>query len=173
MDAVEVTRRIGVQYLWIDSLCIIQDDRNDWEDQSSRMADIYKNAYLTLAADASPDSSGGLSWPFQPIQKIQYNASQAAFLRDTANDDNLKYSPLAQRAWVFQEMVLSRRVVHFAKDQMWWECPQVETCEDGTWTPWNADADSGLGTFQHLKKADTKIGETLHDTWRKLMICYN
>jgi len=49
-DAVFLTRYLGVRYLWADCLCIIQDDKADWEKEASRMADVYTNAYLTIAA---------------------------------------------------------------------------------------------------------------------------
>jgi hypothetical protein len=45
-DAIVVTRMLGVQYLCIDSLCILQGDVEDWEREGSRMADIYQNSYL-------------------------------------------------------------------------------------------------------------------------------
>jgi hypothetical protein len=58
-DAVVTTRALGVQYLWIDSLCIIQDSSEDWSDQAPRMASIYGNAYVVIAADAATNSSEG------------------------------------------------------------------------------------------------------------------
>jgi len=58
-DAVSVTRSIGVQYLWIDSLCIIQDSIADWERESSQMARIYGDAYLVIAASQATDSTCG------------------------------------------------------------------------------------------------------------------
>jgi hypothetical protein len=64
VDAVTICRRLGVRYLWIDSLCIIQDSRDDWEREAAKMADVYANSYLTIAASSSPDSRGGCfpSW---------------------------------------------------------------------------------------------------------------
>ncbi|KAF4628861.1 hypothetical protein G7Y89_g9289 [Cudoniella acicularis] len=59
-DAITITRALHIQYLWIDSLCIIQGDSLDWEEQSALMTDIYANCYLNLAATHSPDSTGGL-----------------------------------------------------------------------------------------------------------------
>ena len=59
-DAVLVTRKLGIRYLWIDSLCILQGDKTDWETESGRMADVYSNAYINLAASSSRDSRGGL-----------------------------------------------------------------------------------------------------------------
>jgi hypothetical protein len=58
-DAVTGTRQLGVQYLWIDSLFIIQDDRLDWEAEASRMADVYTNSYLTISASSSRDTNSG------------------------------------------------------------------------------------------------------------------
>ena len=58
-DAVQITRKLGIRFLWIDSLCIIQDDPQDWERESAQMASIYRNSYLTISATASPDSSSG------------------------------------------------------------------------------------------------------------------
>jgi len=58
-DAVQITRALDVRYLWIDSLCIVQDDEDDWQVESGRMAEIYLGSYLTVAATGSADSSGG------------------------------------------------------------------------------------------------------------------
>jgi Heterokaryon incompatibility protein (HET) len=58
-DAVEVTRALGIQYLWIDSLCIIQDSPGDWSNEASLMASVYSSAYVTIAADAASNSSQG------------------------------------------------------------------------------------------------------------------
>jgi hypothetical protein len=59
LDAVRIVRRLDIRYLWIDSLCIIQDDPLDWEREASRMGPIYAWSYLTIAATSSVDSSGG------------------------------------------------------------------------------------------------------------------
>ncbi len=59
-DAVRITKGLGLRYLWIDSLCIIQDDAADWEEQAAQMADVYRSAYLTVAASAAADSSVGV-----------------------------------------------------------------------------------------------------------------
>ena len=52
-DAITVTRKLGVRYLWVDSLCIIQGDTKDWERESSRMGGVYRGAYLTIAASSA------------------------------------------------------------------------------------------------------------------------
>ncbi|EMD95242.1 hypothetical protein COCHEDRAFT_1027716 [Bipolaris maydis C5] len=59
-EAVIVGKELGIHYLWIDSLCIVQDSEQDWSQQASRMADVYQNSFLTIAAIAARDSGGGL-----------------------------------------------------------------------------------------------------------------
>ena len=59
-DAVLITRKLGYRYLWIDSLCIIQDSASDWQIESVKMADIYFNAVVNISADASPRSDSGI-----------------------------------------------------------------------------------------------------------------
>lgn len=58
-DAIKIARSLDLQYLWIDSLCIIQDSKSDWAKHVDIMADIYEYAYITLAAGASEDDDGG------------------------------------------------------------------------------------------------------------------
>ena len=58
-DAINITRALGIRYIWIDSLCIIQDDKEDWERESAKMAEIYSCSYLNLAATGSADGDGG------------------------------------------------------------------------------------------------------------------
>lgn len=58
-DAILITRELQIRYLWIDSLCIIQDSPSDWTKHVSEMAHIYHNGVLTLAAGASSDDDGG------------------------------------------------------------------------------------------------------------------
>ena len=59
-DAVTTCFNLGISYIWIDSLCIVQDDTDDWRTHSARMADIYENCFLTIAATNSSDVTGGL-----------------------------------------------------------------------------------------------------------------
>ena len=64
-DAVSVTRGLGLRYLWIDSLCIIQDDAGDWKAEAANMAQVYSRAFVTIAACAASDGSWGL-FPKEP-----------------------------------------------------------------------------------------------------------
>jgi hypothetical protein len=62
-DAISIARALSIRYIWIDSLCVIQDDENDWQRQSACMASIYSNSYLNIAATGSSDSRGGCLAP--------------------------------------------------------------------------------------------------------------
>jgi hypothetical protein len=140
-DAIIISRSLGIRYLWIDSICIVQDSSVDWEQESARMAAIYSNAFLTIAATASPDSRTGCLFrraqqqvatftyhpPSDPaaIGNVFVNTNQQ-FLRDPLH----KY-PLNRRAWTLQERLLSRRIIHFAAEQLFWDCQHHFLSENG------------------------------------------
>ena len=144
MDAILICRKLGIPYLWIDSLCIIQDDAEDWQRESAKMASIYRNAYLTIAAADSKDSSGGcFPQPLKPSLHFQIRQPKTSHVlckafvrfpcgRGSFNGDFLGSSILSSRGWILQELVLSRRIVYFTKDQLYWQCNSCYTSEDGT-----------------------------------------
>ena len=65
-DAIMITRKLGIQYLWIDTYCIIQDDEEDWNQETSKMEDVYSKSFLTICASASTDSTSGCFPPRRP-----------------------------------------------------------------------------------------------------------
>ena len=136
-DAVLIARKFGIQYLWIDSLCIIQDDDEDWQTQAALMADIYQKAVMTFAASASPGPRYGLFRSADP------NHMHRRF-SEHPTDDGLGYIqkrkplehsaadlPLMHRGWVVQERLLSPRYLHFGKNELLWECMERQKCECG------------------------------------------
>ncbi|KAH6625745.1 heterokaryon incompatibility protein-domain-containing protein [Boeremia exigua] len=154
-DAVTSTRELGQRYLWIDSLCIIQDDKEDWVEEAAKMAKVYGNAYCTLAALSSADGQGGCHREAY-VQKSMNNTffdlpnpSCAAepyiriFCKEptdwktdydgTLGRSNECQSPLRYRAWVLQERELSRRSIHFGKCQLLWECKQMKASAQLPW----------------------------------------
>jgi len=146
-DAITITRKIGIAYLWIDSLCIIQNDTRDWERESAKMAEVYGNSYVTLAATASPDGSKGMLFARDTKTKavLQYPATNSSGSASDSSDlasiiimpavmsliDPLRRSPLNSRGWVVQERILSKRIIHFNSDQIFWDCQQKFLSEDG------------------------------------------
>lgn len=137
-NAVAITRNLGIRYLWIDSLCIIQDDADDWERESTVMGEIYSRSYLTIAASASKDSSGGcfLQRPTNTHVRVKCSISDSStgyvFVREKPKSFNeLDRSKLNTRAWVAQERLLSPRTIHYDIDQIMWECKEARYSEDG------------------------------------------
>lgn len=134
-DAVYITRQLNIRYLWIDSLCIIQDDEDDWEIESAKMASIYQNAYVTIAATASASCKDTLLAPRPSATIVEVNGndgrSEIVHARlHPLGSQSLLDSPLYKRAWAFQEMILSPRVLHFAEDQLYWKCRNDVFSED-------------------------------------------
>lgn len=162
-DAVRITREIGERYLWIDSLCIIQDDKDDWAREAALMADVYGQSCCTLAALDSKDSTEGckLVPDIQNIGTFFEFDSGAEYLRDDPffpfsyririfedeprewheeyGDNPYRHGdygnqPLRTRAWTLQERELSRRNIHFGRAQMLWECRELKA---STQLPWH------------------------------------
>jgi len=122
-DAIEVTRQIGARYLWIDSLCIVQQDAVDWEIECSKMSFIYARAYCVLSAMGAADGSVRLFIPrssYPPSSRINH-------VRDW---DSVSKGPLSTRGWAFQEHQLSTKIVHFTKSRLLWECRTCVAYED-------------------------------------------
>ena len=144
-DAAILTRRLGVRYLWIDALCIPDDQFDSFERDSVAFANIYKNAYLTLAATGAESDSQGLLMPRTPMpyvhipHKTSDGTSGELWLHRLPLDKEfmrtsyvaLESEPLFKGAWAFQERVLSSRTVHFASDQIYFECARQFVSEDG------------------------------------------
>ncbi|KAL1877486.1 hypothetical protein Daus18300_002473 [Diaporthe australafricana] len=131
-DAVRVTRALHVQYLWIDSLCIIQDNPADWESEASRMEDVFSNAYCTIAASSAESSLAGFLGERhqRDVVSIQ-TASGLLHLAEPIDNfgSHVENSVLSSRGWVLQERALSRRTIYFTTTQVYWECGQGVFCE--------------------------------------------
>lgn len=131
-DAIRVTRALGVRYLWIDSLCIIQKNAADWRNESGKMEDVFNNAYCTIAASSASSSLVGFLGPRQPRDTIRLATSSGPFYLAEHIDDfaaDVEKSILSSRGWVFQERALSRRTIFFTSTQVYWECGDGVICE--------------------------------------------
>ena len=132
-DAVTVTRRLGLRYLWIDSLCIVQDDTEDWRREARRMQDVFHQAYCTIAATAAEDAQAGFLGPRPTSRSVAVQTSQGApvYFCESVDDfrSDVERACLNQRGWVLQERALSRRTIHFGINQTYWECGRGIFCE--------------------------------------------
>jgi hypothetical protein len=94
-----VARKLHVRYLWIDSLCIIQDDTEDWRTESLRMDQVYKNALLNIAATAASDSRRGLFYSrphLVPWCEVQLGEEMVRFIDTSLFTAEVENSPLLQ-----------------------------------------------------------------------------
>lgn len=156
--AVHVTRQLGVRYIWIDSLCIVQGQGGDFHIEGTKMDQIYRNSHCNIAAADAEDSSCGL---FR--QRTGQDIVPATFQSDRSSQffeqpgtwvvlpcqlwtSQLLQNTLYTRAWVFQgkwpdtlretrshtkiaERMLSPRNLHFSHKQIFWECSTISACE--------------------------------------------
>jgi Heterokaryon incompatibility protein (HET) len=147
-DAVSVARFLGISFLWIDSLCIIQDDEQDWESEAAQMANIYGRSTLIVAATQSSSPSAGLFHTLAPDcidRPVSHNVlppkTPPLYYSSTISHEELQNCmdnhptteqdgvfPLLRRAWAFQEHLLSPRIVHFTTRELVWECSQTISC---------------------------------------------
>ena len=141
-DAVAIARAMGLGYLWIDSLCIIQDDEEDWRRESALMGRVYKDAAITIAASGATDGRGGCFIPrllvHKPVRlpylRNELSRPNGEFIHASLFPDEeaggLDLCPLGQRAWITQEWILSPRIVHYTKSRMLWSCRTLMKSED-------------------------------------------
>lgn len=154
-DAIEVTRKLGIRYLWIDSLCIIQDsDSNaDWERESQTMTTVYRDCTLTVSAMSSkksedgfltyrPDDGEAINWESARIKSLldrdedmqvrvgRFDPRQEESLWDLEENPKKK-GPLARRGWTLQENVLSPRHLYYGANMIHWTCPSARLSANG------------------------------------------
>ncbi|KAL6835266.1 heterokaryon incompatibility domain-containing protein [Trichoderma camerunense] len=147
-DTFRIARELGIQYVWIDSLCIIQDSKEDWEIESSKMGAVYRNATLTVSALVSAKSTVGI---LKTNENRFPEAPKSATLRvyeDCSKDEEVEVdwksqdeenlrrlmneSVLTSRGWTLQEYILSPRNLLYGKRQIYWRCPNIMISADAT-----------------------------------------
>ncbi len=180
--AIIVTRQLGFRYIWIESLCIIQHDKEDWLHESAKMGDIFESSSCTLAAvhaldDDSNDqglflprsdplavrmccpvkrkavpkvsdkvlNAAGRNcvWKYEWLNKGQEEADVSDIIRHNTIVlrpriaslwYNMQRSEWYKRGWVFQERTLSRRIIYYTGDKVYWDCLQEHGDEQGVET---------------------------------------
>jgi len=134
-QAFAFTKAMGIQYLWIDSLCICQGDGGDWDVEAGNMSKVYSNSTLNLAASGALDGNHHLlplrkrDPPLDLVTKsggTKYAFRYAYWARQSKTFESL---PLHSRAWVVQELYLSRRIIYFTPNQLFWRCLRTRASE--------------------------------------------
>lgn len=138
-DAIKIAAFLDIRYLWIDALCIKQDqdDRSDWETESLSMGKVYANAFLNVSATLAVDGKESLfhsqgCGPIEPSEvKLKVNGKISPFYAFNGEiwENEIPQAQLNNRGWVFQERFLARRVLHFSTTQLGWECRQLTALE--------------------------------------------
>jgi hypothetical protein len=138
-DAVYMTRQLEVPYLWIDSICIVQDDERDWRTESAKMGLIYQNSLLTIAAASSPSADHGFLKDRTKAKEFSlkwiYDDGSATVLRARVDPTyhksiwEIPELPWNHRGWTLQEQVLCTRLLVFSDAEIQWRCPSASRCE--------------------------------------------
>ncbi|KAH8896977.1 hypothetical protein GQ53DRAFT_680702 [Thozetella sp. PMI_491] len=136
--AVVVARQLGIRYLWIDSICIVQGPGGDFSTEATSMETVFNSAICVLAASSSQGQWEGFL-NRRPIDSI--TRTTVAFTGEDGKpavyvspffddfDGHVLHGPLSQRGWVLQERALARRTIYFTETQTYWECGEGVRCE--------------------------------------------
>lgn len=189
-EAISMCLTLSIRYIWIDSLCIIQDSEEDWQREAATMRDVYRNSSLNICACAAADSSESsftgrdcslitplkVSSSWDGVENRQYYLSDAEIYQKDIED-----SPLRTRAWVLQEVWLSRRSLSLTRSQLWWECRQRRACESfpgGVPATWLSQDLANNLNFHQLHPHEESHHEPrtmvqLHRAWSRLVELYS
>ncbi|KAK3351878.1 heterokaryon incompatibility protein-domain-containing protein [Neurospora tetraspora] len=170
LDAMRITQQLGYRYIWIDSLCIMQDSSEDWKREAQTMAAVYGNSLLTIFASgmgmaggqgANADTCFSVRNPlkvYSPIITSPLCEENASFyaIREKyePNVDEMLWganqkNPLLSRGWIVQERLLSPRIIYYGADELYWECrlhEVSESCPFGTGLKKDAEASQSIWT---------------------------
>lgn len=169
LDAIEVTKQLGLTYLWVDKYCIDQDGLHK-ASQIRAMNKIYRGAEVTIFAAAGDDANHGLAGVRGTPRNAQYQVSIGdTFLVSTFPEpkQTIQDSVWASRGWIYQEAVLSRRKLFFTKDQMFWLCEEfmaeesIDSCWDDTWGIFGVRSGSVL-RCNHDGEAPSGVSRSSH-----------
>ncbi|KAI1170907.1 heterokaryon incompatibility protein-domain-containing protein [Nemania sp. FL0916] len=154
-DAIRVARELSIQYLWVDSLCIVQGEGGDFDREAKYMEAIFSSAYCVIAATCASGMSDGFlkDRPDRKIVKFERAGEAPLYICELFDDfqgDVLEGS-LNRRGWVLQERALARRTIYFAESQTYWECGEGVCCE--TWTRMKNNQAEFLGDANFPKVA--------------------
>ncbi|KAN0107865.1 HET domain containing protein [Hyaloscypha variabilis] len=174
-EGIIITHKLGLRYIWIDSLCIIQDDILDWQSESKQMGSIYSYSNFTIAALKSEDGNGGcfvdnekiyLHPAGRPLIAVRRLPRHSAWEHYRTVEPHL---PLFSRAWTLQEELLAPRVLYYGPDELVFQCRSVQACLCGK-TPQN------WGTTKYkyeIARLDSSSLEVVQQSWASIVQQYS
>ncbi|KJZ76386.1 hypothetical protein HIM_04115 [Hirsutella minnesotensis 3608] len=133
-----VARKLQIPFLWIDSLCIFQDSKQDWQNEEPKMMHVYGGALLNIAATSATNSNAGflpgtkralLEPLVVEMKEAEFSQGRYFLLSDQYRAKAVTSLPLMRRAWVVQELLISARVLYFCENEMFWECSELNASE--------------------------------------------
>jgi hypothetical protein len=148
-DSLLIAFKLNIRYIWIDALCIVQDDSDDWAIESAKMAGIYQGSILTIAASSSSSASQGcfnskseshFRMPYRVVEATStledgressiYIYKRRKGARQDLYETEVSQGPWALRGWTYQEQALARRILYYTDSQLLWECEHCRLTED-------------------------------------------
>ncbi|KAK9779011.1 putative Heterokaryon incompatibility protein-domain-containing protein [Seiridium cardinale] len=171
-DAMTVTRALGERYLWVDSLCIVQDDDKDKLVFIAAMGTIYAHAVVTIVNAANEQVALGMPGiscqrRTQQIHRIKdFWLVEALDLPHSSFQGYLRGSVWNTRGWTFQEGLLSPRCLIIGKDQVYWQCKSASWCEDSFWE--NEKAKTSI--YRHYSGSNilSRLTDSTEENWIEL-----
>ena len=154
-DVMTLASRLGERYLWIDALCIIQDDEVDKHDKIARMSEIYANAVVTIVASIGKDADAGLP---RVNHEPQVGVSTINTTDQSKSDSWIEVhdSVWASRAWTYQETILSKRLLFVLEDRMYFSCEHL-LFQEGLAKPEEPVVHPRLESFKHKIERRTAL----------------
>jgi hypothetical protein len=180
-DAIFLAHKLGIRYLWIDSLCIRQDLKEDWLREAPKMQNVYGCAAINIVAGHSSGPHDSIFHTRDPLP------TQSAIVRSAWDGDeptdyllwdywrlrtDYDWAPLTNRGWVFQERMLAPRMLQFGKDQVYWRCPALFACDSwpqGAYSKEGEPVKYGVDMDEFKLHADTVDPVAL---WKTLVVRY-
>jgi hypothetical protein len=176
-DAMDVVRSLGNCYLWIDALCIVQDDNADLKLQISQMDLIYARALFTVVVASRDSADSGIPRVNQPNNDIVLDVCRVAKglnlmseLRSSRDAEKTPY-PWNQRGWTFQENLLSKRCVIFLENQVLWKCTQA-VWKEGTVREPTPQGQQGVPKYLLFDVAGAQFGGNDNDSHTRFTLPY-
>jgi hypothetical protein len=190
-DAFCLTKELGLDYIWVDAICIVQGDQYEWEEESQKMGHIYSNAKIVLAATRSASVKQGLFTRRSTIPLSRDIPARGGTMRARRNlnheiiiscrtksdywwEKYIKATfPLLTRGWGFQERMLATRIVHFTPSELVWECQRSRRCECRVMESKLYPVMNNLGSALRMCLKQTNDERSMRQMWREIVNSYS